>query len=135
MWERLRAERNATIVEDDDSEYDISVTDAAEEFDDPIGPLAQYVKLAHANGWTIHALGHSKAFAKGKPFKTGANEGQPRPDQHIEQQWGYFVRDRNVVEVSYMIVNGTPRGNMTVRRLNRVAMADRDLKNAIKAEA
>jgi uncharacterized protein (DUF4415 family) len=132
MYARLRAERNAQPTEEDEAEFDIVITETAHEFDDPISPLAGYLKLAHAHGWEILTLSRSRAFAKGKPFKSGANEGKPRPDQNIENQWCHLRLDRDIVEVYYTLVNGEPRGNDTMRRLNRERIGDRDLKNYIK---
>jgi hypothetical protein len=132
MWARLRAERDASQVEEDDSEYDVTITQAAEEFDEPISTLAAYLKLGNQHGWEILTLSHSKAFSKGKPFKSGANEGTSRPDQDIEAQWVHLRKDNDIVEIYVDIVNGVPRGASTVRRLNNQKMADRDLKNYIK---
>ena len=136
MWENLRAARNATHEETSDEEYEITITETAEEFDDPIRALAGFAKLAHANGWTIHTLAHSRAFAKGKPFKTGANEGTSRPDQEIETQWLYLEK-RGVgrISVGYEIVNGVVRGTGTTRRFNGRRYSDKDLKAIIKGES
>lgn len=132
-WANLRAERNArNAATEDDTEFDIVITQSAEEFDDPISTLAAYIKLAHQHGWEILSLAHSFAYAKGKPFKSGANEGQVRPDQHHETQWTHLRRDNDIVEVYVSIINEEPRGNLTVRRLNGLKIADRDLKNYIK---
>jgi hypothetical protein len=133
MWENLRAARHEAHEEEDDSEYAITITQEAEEFDDPISPLAAYVKLAHAKGWTIHTLAHSLAFARGKVFKSGANEGQPRADQNIETQWLFAEKPgTGRVVVSYEIVNGTPRGAGVYRRFNGKSYSDRELKAIIK---
>lgn len=134
MWARLKAEREAArenVV--DDSEFEVVVTQEAREFDEPCGPLASYVKLAHANGWTLVKLAHALSFAKGKPFKSGANEGAIRPDQNIETQWlfgekpgvGRFV-------VAYTIVNDKVRGTSTYRRMNGIVRSDSELKAMIK---
>jgi hypothetical protein len=133
MWENLRAKRNEAHEEEDDSEYAITITEEAEEFDDPIRPLAAYAKLVHASGWTIHTLAHSRAFAKGKPVKTGENAGNSRPDQDIETQW-LFAEKPGIgrVVVSYEIVNGTPRGAGVYRRFNGKSYSDRELKAIIK---
>ena len=134
-FNELRAQggEGADQSEEDDSEYEVTVTRAAEEFDEPINALATYVKLLHANGWRLANLGHAFAFAKGKPFKTGANEGKPRPDQEIETQWVYAERNGDRIAVSYTIVNGKVRGNATARRMNGSAYADAELKARIKA--
>lgn len=136
VWERLRAARNASHEEVSDDEYEITVTHAAEEFDEPCKALATFVSLAHKNGWRIVNLAHAFAFAKGKPFKSGANEGQPRPDQNIETQWLYAEKEGvGRIAVSYTIVNGVARGNMTVRGFNGARYSDRDFKAIIKGEA
>lgn len=129
-----RAERQAAL-EVDDSEYEIVITHEAEEFDDPIRSLAGVVKLAHANGWRIHTLAHAYAFAKGKPFKGGANEGQPRPDQEIETQWLYAEKPGvGRLSVAYEIVNGVVRNTNTTRRFNGNRYGDRELKAIIRGE-
>jgi hypothetical protein len=132
-WAHLRAERNARHeAQDDDDEYDIVITHPAEEFDDPCRPLAAYVKLAHANGWEIVTLAHALAFQKGKPFKSGANEGSDRPDVHYDTQWLFARKGGKRVVVSYTIANGEPRGTLTYRRCNGKRYADAALKNLIK---
>lgn len=137
MWERLRVERNeAHVVVEDEDEFEITVTQEAEEFDEPISALGTYVKLAVKSGWDIVNLGHSRAFAKGKPFKSGANEGQSRPDQNIETQWLYAEKEGcGRIAVSYTIINDTTRGTMTARRHNGTAYGDRELKSIIKGES
>lgn len=137
VWEKIRAEREARKNPDpeDESEFEITVTQEAEEFDEPVSPLAGYVKLAHANGWEIVQLGHSRAFAKGKPFKSGANEGKPRPDKEIEQQWLY-ARKAGVggFAISYTVENGKVQGSKTARIFNRERYADADFKALIKGQ-
>lgn len=137
VWERWRAERQAHLhpTEESDEEYEVTVTREAEEFDEPIKALATFVSLAHKSGWEIVELGHALAFAKGKPFKSGANEGKPRPDQEIETQWLYARKPEvGRIAVSYTIVNGTVRGNMTSRSYNGTKYSDRDFKAIIKGE-
>lgn len=136
MWENLRARRAERVEEEDDSEYEITITQEAEEFDEPIRPLSTYVALAHANGWNIHTLAHSRAFLRGRPFKSGEQAGVPRPDQDIETQW-FFAEKPGTgrVVVSYEIVNGTPRGAGVYRRFNGKRYSDRDLKAIIKGTA
>lgn len=137
MWAKVRADRlarTAPVVEEDDSDFDVTVTQEAVEFDEPIRSLASYVKLVHASGYDIVSLGHSRSFAKGKPFKTGANEGKDRPDQEIETQWLYAEKPGvGRIAVSYTIVNGVTRGNMTTYRMNGIRYGDRELKARIKA--
>lgn len=132
MWDNLRAERKARMEVVDESEYDIVITQEAVEFDEPCGPLATYVKLVHQNGWEIVTLAHSQAFAKGKPYKSGANEGKPRPDENIEQQWLHAKRGGERLIVAYEVVNGTVRGARTLRRINGVRLADAEMKARIK---
>lgn len=144
MWENLRLERAARHAVEDaaaaaseagEEESDITITLPAEEFDDPIKPLAGVVSLAHKNGWEIVSLAHSMAFEKGKPFKTGARAGQVRPDMTHECQWVHLKKPGvGRVAVYYSIVNDVPRGNAVARRFNGNRYSDRELKAIIKGE-
>ena len=53
----------------DEEEYEIVITREAEEFDEPCGPLATWVKRAHESGWKIHTLAHAFSTQKQPPFK------------------------------------------------------------------
>jgi hypothetical protein len=123
----------ARDTEVDPAEFEPIVTQTAGPLDNPISALERYAKLGVQHGWDI-TLGHSKALQRQAPFKSGENEGKARPDRNIEQQWCYMVKDGEVVEVSYMIVNDKVSSADTLRRLNRVPMSDASLKSVIKGE-
>lgn len=110
----------------------VSITQEAEEFDDPISPLATWVKRAHDNGWEILSIAHALSFAEGKPFGTGEKAGQPRPNYHVDTQWAHFKRGRDLASVIYTVINGTPRGARTGRFFNGERLGDADMRTRMK---
>lgn len=141
MWEKIRADRlarQAALAAEaaevgQVQESPVTVTLEAEEFDEPIKPLATLVSVAHKNGWEIVSLAHSKAFEKGKPVKTGARAGQMNPDKHHECQWVHLSKTGvGRIAVYYSIINDVPRGDTVSRRFNGERYSDRALKAIIK---
>lgn len=141
MWAKIREDRLARqaslLAEAEDhgkaDEFAVVVTAEAEEFDEPIKPLATVVGLAHKNGWDIVSLAHSQAFEKGKPVKTGARAGQMNPDKHHECQWVHLSKAGvGRIAVYYSIINDVPRGDTVTRRFNGERYSARDLNAIIK---
>lgn len=132
----LRAKREeGDGTNDAEDKYDIVITQEARPLAEPISALGRYVTLGRENGWEVYSLAHSKSLQHQPPVATGDNAGRPRPDRNVEMQWCYMVKDGEVIEVSYMIVNGKTSSADTVRRLNRRPMSDASLKSIIKGEA
>ena len=119
--------------EEDDEEYEIVITQEAEEFDDPCSPLATWVKRAHAAGWSIHTLAHAFSTQKQKPFKGGERAGQPRPDRNYEAQW-LFVEKKGVgrATVYYLLNNGKVESVSTTRSFNGRRVSDKELQEILK---
>lgn len=110
----------------------VRITQEAEEFDDPIGPLATYVKLAHKGGWEIVSLAHALSFAEGLAYKTGAKEGTIRADRNIELQWAHFKRNRQRASVCFTIINDKVQGTATARLFGGVQQSDAEMKEKMK---
>lgn len=119
-------------VEDDEVEGEVIITQPAEEFDDPCGPLAAYVKLANRNGWTIHTLAHALSVKKGVPFKTGPRAGEPRPDSHTDLQWVFLEKPGNRAVIAYVITNDKVVSAATYRSHNGTRLSDAEMKEVIR---
>lgn len=132
-------------VEDDDEDDGtevfkgygpVRVTREAEEFDEPISPLQSYIKLAHKHGWEIESIAHAFSEAAGKPYGTGEKAGQMRPDYEIETQWAHLRKaGAGKVSISYTIINGTARGNYTLRLHQGQSKSDAGIRAIIKGES
>lgn len=145
VWDRLRAEhaerdrRRAEKAEAPPevySGYEMPViTQAAREFDEPIRPLAGWVKLALANGWKLIKLAHALSTMRGKEFAGGEKAGTRRPDRDVELQWAFFEKAGvGRIAVSYPIFNGTVNGTGVARRFNGKSYSDADLRRIVKGE-
>lgn len=140
---KLRAARVAPEVEDSDDDGAAiykgheagRIVREAEEFDDPISPLAAFVKLGHKNGWEIKALSHAFSEHRGKPVQTGERAGQMNPDYSVELQWLHLRKEgHRQVSVSYTIINGEARGNYTLRLYGGERKSDAEIKAIIKGD-
>lgn len=113
----------------------VRITSPAEEFDEPISALAAFVKLGHQNGWEIEGLARASSTARGLPYGSGEQRGVLRPDYNIETQWVHLVKPgHGKVSISYTIINGTTRGNRTLRLHNGERKGDADIRRIIKGE-
>lgn len=110
----------------------IQLTQPAEEFDDPCGPLSNYVKLGLKNGWELISLAHSRSFAEGLPYASGQKEGAKRGDRDIELQWVHFKRDGNRASILYTLFNGIVYGTAVRRYFNGEALSDSGMKEKMK---
>lgn len=146
MWARLhewrdarRAEAAAAGAAQNDQVYRNHekpvITQAAEEFDDPMRSLAGMVKLAHKNGWELVELAHAKCFARGKVLLSGERAGQRHPDREIETQW-LKIQKSGVgrAVISYTIINGKADSSSTYRSFNGEPMSDAGMKGVINGK-
>lgn len=144
MWEKWREDRADRdqlrgAAPDEDAPDEVYknheppvITLEAEEFDDPCGSLAGYVKLAHGNGWTLVELAHAGCTARGKIIKSGARMGQRHPDRAIDTQWVKLEKagvGRAVI--SFTIIND--KTDNVYRSFNGLAgRSDAEMKGIIK---
>ena len=145
MWARWKEERaihkaGGVVVSDEDGADDVYKNNEppvtvleAEEFDDPCNALGSAIKLAHANGWQLFELAHSRATARGKVVKTGERAGQRNKDWDIETQWVKLEKaGTGRAVISYTLVNGATYN--VYRSFNGLAgRSDAEMKGLIKS--
>lgn len=122
-FKSLRLARNPEPAEDENeddvTEGEIVITREAEEFDDPISPLARVVARAHKEGWQLHTLAHAYSTAHGKAPKSGPRKGIVPAPKDQELQWAFFEKPGvGRAVVSYLIVEGNVNSGRTYRSLN-----------------
>lgn len=145
VWERWRADqaaRKTVHVPEADAADDVYrnyeppvVTLAAEEFDEPVRPLAGFVKLAHEHGWNIVELAHARSSAKGKVIQSGQRAGERHSDRETETQWIKLEKPGvGRAVISYTIHNGKTDSTATYRSFNGSVRSDADMKAILKGE-
>lgn len=148
VWDRWRADQAARVAAvpvadpDADGANDVYknneppvITLEAEEFDEPCNALGSAIRLAHANGWTLVELAHSRATARGRVVKSGAREGQRNKDWDIETQWIKLEKSGvGRAVISYTLVNGATYN--VYRSFNGMAgRSDAEMKAILKGES
>lgn len=142
VWDRWRADRVPDEpIADVDGASDVYrnyeppvITLEAEEFDEPIRPLATFVTLAHKSGWSIVELAHSRSFARGKIIQSGERAGERHPDRDTETQWLKIEKSGvGRAVISYTIHNGKAESQATYRSFNGLAgRSDAEMKELIR---
>lgn len=135
FFREVKGKSQPEPVDDEETEEvegEIIITQPAEEFDEPCGPLASYVSLGAKAGWSIHTLAHALSFQKGMPFKSGAKAGQVRPDRSTDLQWLFLEKGSDRAVIAYVITNGKAVSTSTHRSFNGIRLSDAEMKEKIR---
>ena len=97
---------------DDDTDVRTIISEAhVVEVEGTPTPIKRAVKAAESANWHRQGPYLAESVVRGEVYKSGAREGERRPDSRIEQYWVDLLSpQRNaVIRVSCEVVNGTAR--------------------------
>lgn len=122
----------AVEEEEEEVEYDIVITQEAEEFDEPTSALATWVSRAHKAGWEISSLAHAFSEQEQPPFKSGTRAGEARPRREYEAQWLHAKKGGHRASFYYLLNQGKVVAGKASRHYDGQVKSDAEMKTLIE---